>query len=567
VLRAGAQHARGRGAPARARARRVRRGRGHAAARPRAALQPHAAGGSHAARATRPAHRRRPRGLGLRARAARRAARGQGDRLSASLTPASYVQGLQCALRLWLAAREPGGGEAETGRASPGEWSELRAGLRELHPQAGQAQGSAARTRELIAAGAPLLLDAVFEHGGVRLAVELLERGAGERWRAALLVADERARDADRERAALTAFALRGSGLRADRIELWLPDPGFARGAGPLDWKAFFRRVDATRDAELLAEDAPGDVRRLAALVGDAPRPEIEPSPHCFRPTRCPYRADCARPFGPDWIGNLPRLRPELDHALRERGVQRISAIPDDVALAREQRAARSAARSGGSWVSPDLAKALSSCGPPVAFLDFEAIAPAVPLYPGTRPFQVIPVQWSLRALDGAGRVQQHAFLAEGNADPRPALAAALLEVAGPPELPIAVYSSFESEVLADLAAALPARGERLMRLRARLRDLQAILRAHAYRSEQRGAYGLKRALPAFVPELDWRDLEIASGAAAAETWLALARGELEPGDAERARRELASYCARDTEALDALLSALRRLSQAAMRK
>src|SRR5262249_51466921 len=117
----------------------------------------------------------------------------------------------------------------------------------------------------------------------------------------------------------------------------------------------------------------------------------------------------------------------------------------------------------------------------------------------------------------------------------------------------------FESEVLADLAQALPASADRLMRLRARLRDLQPVVRAHAYRLEQRGAYGLKRVLPAFVPEFHWDDLAVSSGAEAAGTWLALARGELDPPGAERARHELAAYCARDTEALDALLSALRR--------
>jgi hypothetical protein len=120
------------------------------------------------------------------------------------------------------------------------------------------------------------------------------------------------------------------------------------------------------------------------------------------------------------------------------------------------------------------------------------------------------------------------------------------------------VYSPFESEVLSELASALPDRAERLMRLRARLRDLQGILRLHAYRLEQRGAYGLKRVLPAFAPDFGWDDLGVASGAAANDTWLAIARGELTGEAAARARSELADYCARDTEALDVLLGALR---------
>jgi hypothetical protein len=405
------------------------------------------------------------------------------------------------------------------------------------------------------------VLGAVLEHGGLRVEVDLLERLPGDSWRAVLVVADERIRESDRERAALCSFALRGQGVRASRVELWLPDAARARSPGAIDWARFFRRTDVTRDAGLLAQDAARDVARLGALLGDAPRPEIEPSPHCLRPTRCPYRGDCAQRYRPDWLGHLPRLRPEQHHALRELGVERIGEIPEEVSLGPEQRAARSAARSGSAWVSPGLRALLLSCGPPSAFLDFEAIAPAIPLYAGTRPFQAIPLQWSLRVQDRDGRTQERAFLADASVDPRPAFADALLEAAGPPELPVVVWSPFESEVLADLAAALPARAEKLMRLRARLRDLQAILRGNAYRLEQQGSYGLKRVLPAFVPEFAWSERGIASGGAAAESWLAIARGELAGAEAERARCELAAYCGRDTEALEALLASLRTLA------
>jgi hypothetical protein len=474
------------------------------------------------------------------------------------LTPERLVQGLQCPLWLWRAAREHGDPGA-AGRASPGEWLELRAGLRGNFPAAVRA-GDTASTRARIAEGAPALLDAVFEHAGARVEIDVLERAAGDSWRIVLLVADERAREADRERAGLTAFTLRGCGLRAGRIEIWLPDAARARGPGPIDWSLFFRRLDVTRDAGLLAADAPADLARLGAVLTASAPPRIEPSPHCFRPARCPHRADCTRPFALDWIGHLPRLRPELRHQLGECGVRRIDEIPEDVSLAPEQRAARRALRAGGLWISAQLGQVLSGFGPPAAFLDFEAFAPAIPLYPDTRPFQAIPVQWSLRVLDPSGRTARAEFLADLDGDPRPAFAEALLEAAGPPELPVVVYSPFESEVLAELARVLPARADRLMRLRARLRDLQGVVRLHAYHAEQRGAYGLKRVLPAFVPDFCWDDLGVAGGGAAHDTWLALARGELAPVAAGRARSDLAAYCARDTEALDALLGALRGL-------
>jgi hypothetical protein len=41
--------------------------------------------------------------------------------------------------------------------------------------------------------------------------------------------------------------------------------------------------------------------------------------------------------------------------------------------------------------------------GPPAFYLDFEAFLPAVPLYVGTKPYQVLPFQWSLHRVDSDG--------------------------------------------------------------------------------------------------------------------------------------------------------------------
>jgi Domain of unknown function(DUF2779) len=60
-------------------------------------------------------------------------------------------------------------------------------------------------------------------------------------------------------------------------------------------------------------------------------------------------------------------------------------------------------------------------------YLDFEAFLPAVPLYPGTRPYQTIPFQWSLHRVDSEGTVSHREFLAEGDLDPRRQFAETLI--------------------------------------------------------------------------------------------------------------------------------------------
>ena len=73
----------------------------------------------------------------------------------------------------------------------------------------------------------------------------------------------------------------------------------------------------------------------------------------------------------------------------------------------------------GELYVSPGLVTALAGSGPPACYLDFETANPAMPLYPGTRPYQTLPFQWSLHRVDDDHRVSHQAFLAEGADDPR----------------------------------------------------------------------------------------------------------------------------------------------------
>ena len=137
---------------------------------------------------------------------------------------------------------------------------------------------------------------------------------------------------------------------------------------------------------------------------------------------------------------------------------------------------------------------------PPLWYLDFETVAPAIPLYPGTRPYQAVPVQWSLHRRGRDGSVEHREFLAEGGADPRPALADALIGALGDDAAPIVVWSDYEDRMLAGLADALPDRALALVDLRGRLLDLLPVVRGHLYHPGFEGSYSLKRVAPALAP-------------------------------------------------------------------
>ena len=72
----------------------------------------------------------------------------------------------------------------------------------------------------------------------------------------------------------------------------------------------------------------------------------------------------------------------------------------------------------------------LDSLGAPIAHLDFETINPAIPVWDGCRPYDAVPVQFSVdvEPTRAGGRLRHVAWLAEGSGDPRAPLAHALVD-------------------------------------------------------------------------------------------------------------------------------------------
>ena len=107
------------------------------------------------------------------------------------------------------------------------------------------------------------------------------------------------------------------------------------------------------------------------------------------------------------------------------------------------------------------------------------------------RPYDHVVFQFSLHSVRKPGAEPGHdEFLAPNANDPRrefiASLCAALCESGS-----IVVYSGFESQRLAELAAWLPEFDERIRQIQARLFDLLPVIRKHVYHPAFAGSYCL----------------------------------------------------------------------------
>lgn len=207
-------------------------------------------------------------------------------------------------------------------------------------------------------------------------------------------------------------------------------------------------------------------------------------------------------------------------------------------------------------FISSDLASRLREVRSPVSFLDFETFSPALPAYVGTRPYQVIPFQWSLHVRDSSGQLRHESFLNEDSEDPRPAFVTSLLD-AVPPLGSIVVYSGYEQTIMKQLAVGLPEFAERLLALCGRTFDLLKLVRENYYHPEFHGSYSIKSVLPALVPDMSYGDLEMQHGSMAGIAFVRMIAPDTPIPERAKTKEALLAYCQRDTEAMVRVLDVL----------
>jgi len=462
----------------------------------------------------------------------------------------------QCSKRLWLHVHRPELREesAETERRFQIGF-QVGDVARSLHPDGILIEGedlaeALALTRRALAEqpGRPLF-EATFQRGGVLVRADLLLPETGG-YRLREVKASTRVKAEHRADCAIQAWVV-GESVPLTGVDLAHVDSAFVYPGGG-DYRGLLKPSGLDADVADLLPQIPRWVADARAVLGDA-EPAIAPGPQCGTPYECPFRSHCGagQPPQPDYpLGCLPHLSGQRWQGLADRGIADVRDIPDDYPLTGPQARVARAIRSGAAERDPAAATRLSGLPYPRHYLDFETVQVAVPLWPGTRPYQQLPVQWSCHAEAAAGALRHHRFLAEGFDDPRRAFAERLIETLGDAG-PIFVYNrGFEVRLLRELARDFPDLAAALDAIVGRVVDLLPVTRQHYCHPAMKGSWSLKAVLPTIAPDLAYGDLAIGDGNAAVGAWRELYHPDTAAERRAALRAELADYCHLDTLAL-----------------
>ncbi len=488
------------------------------------------------------------------------------------LTKSRYTAGLQCLRRLWLNVREPAEWEEPEAGSAQDIGLEIGRMARLLFPggvlveeKPWEHAAAVARTAVLMAdRSVRAIFEAAFEHSGVRVRVDVLERLPRGYWGLREVKSSGEVKEHYYDDVAVQIHVLRSAGVRLSSVEVLHVNKDYVRGQKGISWSRFFRRVEVKTEARDQLDGIEARLKTQLSCLSRIQAPKIEPDAHCHAPYSCEHWERCSASKPADWVFYMPNFNGARRAELQALGVESISAIPDDFPLSPRQAIIRDATRNGKPFVSSDLSGRLEGFGPPAFYLDFEAFLPAVPLYPGTRPYLAIPFQWSLHHVDSGGAVSHQDFLADADSDPRPLFAETLIAALKGTKLPIIVYSSYERTQLNALAALLPDIAKPIGSIVRRLSDLLPVVRGGVYHPGFGFSNSIKTAAPALCPDVTYDDLEeIADGTAASTAFWVMACGRVDAETSARLRRSLRAYCHRDTWAMVRLHQALNMLAAA----
>ncbi len=483
-----------------------------------------------------------------------------------SLSKSRFIAGLQCPLRLWyqcydrkLAAPIPPALQAifdaghEVGRLATRRYPGGVLIEEDYLHAADAVRTTAAVLRK---SGVPAIYEAALSYDDVLIRADILERPAGESWNLIEVKSSSRVKDVYYWDVAIQYHVLQGTGLKINRAGILHLNNQYVYDGNGLDLDLLFYFCDMTDQVAARQNEISLKLKEMQEMLAGRTAPEIVPSRHCKKPVACEFWDHCTGKLPEFWVYGLSGIREDRLLELMESGVFDIRDVPGSFPLTDLQKRIRTCVINREEYISPFLSGELNDVRFPVHFLDFETVGPAVPRYTGTRPYQVVPFQWSDHILHSDGTLDHHEYLCNSDRDPREEFTETLMASLGH-EGSIFIYANYEKRIVKELSEFLPRFEKQLQAVSGRFKDLQEIIKQHYYHPKFYGSFSIKNVLPALLPEMDYKSLKIQEGSQASFEYLRMIDPATPQDEKEKIKNDLLTYCGLDTLAMVRIREAL----------
>jgi hypothetical protein len=310
--------------------------------------------------------------------------------------------------------------------------------------------------------------------------------------------------------------------------------------------------VDITASVKERLEQVPEWIAAAKATSEQKELPEVKTGRQCRDPFECGYLAYCKSiEKSTEYpVSILPRVSAKQLEQFAQKGISDVRQIPEGYLDKENHERVRQVSVTGQTYLNPSAKDALDQLPYPRYYLDFETVAPAVPRWLDSRPYQQIPFQWSCHIESGAGAaLQHHHFLHRDASDPRRAFAESLLKTLGVQGSILVYNAGFESTRIQELAGHFSDLAPQLLGLQERIFDLLPLAQKNYYHPAMMGSWSIKAVLPT-LSDLDYSNLKIGNGGLAQVAYLELIDPDTSVERHAEICDDLLKYCDQDTLAM-----------------
>lgn len=418
-------------------------------------------------------------------------------------------------------------------------------------------EASVEKTQKLIATGHTIIYEAAFLFDEVIAALDILVKDE-EGWKGYEVKSSSNLKETYYTDAAIQYYVISNSGVDMKDMSVVHLNKKYTREE-ELDIHQLFSVTSVIDWIKSALPLLPDEILRFKQLLKADKIPEVDIGPHCNKPYSCDFQGHCWKHIPENSVFDLARISNKAFDFYREGKVHLNDLDAADSRLSEIQSFQVRAQQQGDTHIDrTGIEDFLHELEYPLYFLDFESFNPAIPPYPGTKPYQQIPFQYSIHIQQTQGGPLEHReFLGSLGEDPRKTLAETLIRDCGSEGAVVVYNQRFEIGVLEKLGEFLPQHRHELEGIKDRIKDLMnPFQKGMYYDPDMKGSYSIKKVLPVMVPNNPYVKLGINNGADASRTYLELTEGRFK-GDPTAARKNLLDYCRTDTLAMVEIMEKL----------
>lgn len=411
-------------------------------------------------------------------------------------------------------------------------------------------------TQQLIDEGVEIIYEAGFCFDYVMCFIDILVKENGK-WHAYEVKSSTKVSTTYIIDASLQYYIMKNSGLDISDISIMHINNNYIRN-GEIDLNQLFNSVSVIDQVQNNNDYVKNKLITLHDTLAKNSVPNIDIGEHCSDPYDCNFKGYCWKHIPKYSIFDISRLNKKIKWNLYKGRYIEIKDIPIDTRLSDNQKIEIDCYINQNKIIQKTkIREFVKSLSRNIYYLDFETYQSAVPKFNDLKAYQQIPFQYSAH-YENNGTIEHYEFLADPHEDPRESFVKSLIKDMKK-DGDILVYNiGFERGRLNELMKNLPEYQNQLESIISRMKDLMIPFKEKWYYvPDMKGSYSIKYVLPALIPSLSYKNLEIDNGGLASSTF-ANFHNISDLDQISKTRKNLLEYCKLDTLAMLKILEILR---------